>query len=210
MSIDLYNQLTVYGSVYQTKHSMLNPKDFVNWTEKNFTYVQYNPRKKINRQGLSITSLDGNILGIPDLDSLLEYNIENESKYKERDFKIKTPVYYYDDLKKIIDPIGDYIFRSHVLKINMGGFFPPHRDFYGRKIDSFRLIVPLLNCNAPRFNFIIEDTILNWEHGSMYFVDTAKMHYLFNMNIEPAYMIVLNVDLNEKTIDYITQNLIYQ
>ncbi|MBX3032387.1 MAG: hypothetical protein KF865_00555 [Bdellovibrionaceae bacterium] len=34
----------------------------------------YNPRKNIARQGLSLTSLDGGLGGIPDLDSLMEYN----------------------------------------------------------------------------------------------------------------------------------------
>ena len=37
-------------------------------------WKQYNPRKSIDRQGLSITSLDGGLSGIPDLDSLFVYN----------------------------------------------------------------------------------------------------------------------------------------
>ena len=36
-------------------------------------WKQYNPRKSIDRQGLSITSLDGGLSGIPDLDSLFVY-----------------------------------------------------------------------------------------------------------------------------------------
>ena len=34
----------------------------------------YNTRKPNNRWGLSVTSLDGGLSGIPDLDSLSEYN----------------------------------------------------------------------------------------------------------------------------------------
>ena len=42
--------------------------------EENFDYVKYNHRKNINRLGLSVTSLDGGVTGVPDLDSLLQYN----------------------------------------------------------------------------------------------------------------------------------------
>jgi hypothetical protein len=209
MSIELYNYLTMYGSVSQTKHRMENPKEFVDWTEKNFTYVQYNPRKNIKRFGLSITSLDGNLTGKPDLDSLLEYNRENSTTYSEKDFRKKTPVYYYQQFEKIIEPISDNIFRTHVIKLDPSGYFPPHRDFYGTRIDSFRLIMPLLNCNPPELNFVFEDRILKWDHGSIYFVDTAKVHWLFNIGPFPAYMIVFNVDLNEHTIKYVTENFKY-
>ena len=37
----------------------------------------YNLRKSHQRWGLSITSLDGGLSGIPDLDSLYEYNKKN-------------------------------------------------------------------------------------------------------------------------------------
>ena len=48
----------------------MDAPSFVAWTEENFEYVQYNPRKPINRYGLSVTSLDGGCSCIPDLDSL--------------------------------------------------------------------------------------------------------------------------------------------
>jgi len=40
---------------------------------KDFQWHQYNPRKEMNRHGLSVTSLDGKLGGV-DLDSLYEYN----------------------------------------------------------------------------------------------------------------------------------------
>ena len=203
----LYSYLTVYGSMYETKHKLKNPDKFLSWTEENFEYVRYNPRKDVARYGLSITSLDGGLSGRPDLDSLLEYNKENNTKYTERDFTNFTPVYEYEDLKSCIAPIEKDIFRSHILKLDPGGYFPPHRDFHGMNIDSFRIIIPLSNMNPPSFTFIIEDKIQHWKMGSLYFVDTAKMHYLFNSCFEPTYMIVFNVDLNENTVNFITQNM---
>jgi len=205
--LDLYNQLTVFGSVYQTKHRMRDYNDFVNWTEDNYDYVLYNPRKKVERYGLSITSLDGGLSGRPDLDSVPEYNRENNTEYDERDFKTKTPVFYYESLKNMIEPVADDIFRSHVLKLEPGGFFPPHRDINNNKIDTYRALVPLANMNPPSFNFVIDNQLHHWENGHLYFVDTAKMHYLFNCSFEPTYMIVFNIDLNQKTVEYITRNL---
>tara|TARA_Y100000389_G_C17356004_1_gene461109 strand:- start:431 stop:1021 length:591 start_codon:yes stop_codon:yes gene_type:complete len=193
--------------MYETKHTLKNSRKFLSWTEENFEYIKYNPRKDINRYGLSITSLDGGLSGRPDLDSLYEYNKENNTNYNERDFTKFTPVYEYEDLKNCIAPIEKDIFRSHILKLNPGGYFPPHRDFYGMDIDSFRIIIPLANMDPPNFTFVIEDKIQQWNMGSLYFVDTAKMHYLFNASFDPTYMIVFNVDLNENTINFITQNM---
>lgn len=205
--INLYSVLTAYGTVYEINSTMNNTKGFVDWTEENFEYVKYNPRKDINRYGLSITSLDGGISGIPDLDSLYEYNIENNSSYHEKDFTTLTPVYEHTDLQKVLDPIKEHIFRTHILKLNPGGFFPPHRDFRGTEFDSFRLIIPLQNVNPPSLTFIVDDKIQHWNLGSVYFVDTAKMHYLFNSSFKPSYMIVVNVELNEFTVNYVTKNL---
>lgn len=201
MSIDYYTMLTQYGNFYALNLHLNDPEGFVKWTEEQFEYVRYNPRKNIDRWGLSITSLDGGLSGRPDLDSLLEYNKEHNTTYKETDFTTKTPVYEYPGLQKILDPFEGEYHRTHILKLNPGGFFPPHRDIRGVHFRSFRLIVPLTNVNPPYANFVLEDKTLHWEQGQMYFVDTAKMHYLFNANVDtPSYWIVLNVNTNEHTV----------
>lgn len=207
MSLELYSYLSIYGSVYPTNHFLPQTEKFVAWTEENFEYVHYNPRKDIRRYGLSITSLDGGVSGRPDLDSLKDYNKEHNTKLTERDFTQVTPVYEYPNLKKILDPIKPFLFRSHILKIDPSGYFPPHRDFGGLDIDSFRLIIPLQNVNPPEFTFMVDDRIQHWVQGRVYFVDTAKMHYLFNAGFKPVYFIVLNVELNKTTLEYVTKSL---
>ena len=206
---DLYSNLIAYGICSATKLRIPHPDKFVSWTEENFTYVKYNPRKDINRFGLSITSLDGSLSGIPDLDSLPEYNKENNLQLHETDFNVSTPVYEYAGLKKILDPIKDHICRSHILKIGPGGYFPPHRDYRRNVFSAFRLLIPLQNMNPPSSVFIIEDKIQHWEEGTMYFVDTAKLHYLFNAGFSPSYMVVINAVLNSDTVNYVTTNLKY-
>jgi hypothetical protein len=209
MSLELYNYLSIYGTVYETSHKLKSYLKFVKWTEENFTYVRYNPRKEINRYGLSITSLSGELNGIPDLDSLYEYNKENNTNYVEQDFKTFTEVYNYEDLKECIYPIEKHIFRSHILKLESGGFFPGHRDIRGMNFDSFRIIIPLENMNPPLFTFIVDNKIQHWNYGKLYFVDTAKMHYLFNASFSPSYMIVLNIELNEDTVNFVTKNMLH-
>ena len=59
------------------------------------------------------------------------------------------------------------------------------------------------------FTFIVDDKIQNWTPGRVTFVDTAKMHYLFNAAFHPVYFIVLNVELNETTLKYVTHNLLH-
>lgn len=201
-----YQTMALYGQQLKTRF-YINPDNFLDWVYDNFKWVQYNPRKQINRYGLSITSLNGEVDGIPDLDSLREYNQENNTNYNEKDFKTRTPVAEYPELKDILDQFGDSVFRTHILRLDPGGFFPPHRDHKEPFIDSFRLIVPLQYTNAPYFNFIIDGKITNWDSGFVYFADTTKEHYLFNGGGHPSYWIILNIENNAKNVKKVLNNL---
>jgi hypothetical protein len=198
-----YETITQYGNFIEldvtTDADML-----VSWAN-DFEWVKYNPRKDVNRWGLSITSLDGRLNGVPDLDSLNEYNKENNTNYKEKDFNTPTPV-LNQQIHDILLPWQGHYYRTHFLKFGPGGFFPPHRDwnYYSGIPDGFRLIMPLRNVNPPSFNFVLEDKLLHWEIGRMYFLDTQRMHYLFNSSFSDSYWMVVNVALND---DAITKTL---
>lgn len=194
-----YLALANYGDQVHLDFFLENRDEFIDWTEENFEYVRYNPRKDINRYGLSITSLDGGLSGKPDLDSLGEYNRENNTNYRETDFSVPTPVYHHPAIQYFIEPWKDYIYRTHILKLESGGYFPGHRDSRELDVDAFRLIVPLRNCNPPSVYFIVDNKILNWYESSLYFVNTSKAHTLFNASSEPSYWIVLNVLCNHET-----------
>lgn len=177
---------------------------FIDWTEENFNYIKYNPRKDINRWGLSITSLDGGLSGIPDLDSIKEYNKENNTNYKEKDFNVPTVVLKHNSLEKITEPWKDHLFRCHILKLGPGGFFPPHRDIMSPYPSSFRIISPLKNIDSVFF--ILDNKILNWTIGSLYYLNTAKSHTLFNASMNFSYWLVLNVSLNEDSVTNVIKN----
>lgn len=206
--IDEYLRLSLLGRVASLTMFVNQPRKFVEDTEAHYQYVKYNPRKPIERYGLSITSLDGGVSGIPDLDSLLEYNKENNTSYTEGDFRVPTPVYHDDRLKKVLEPFEGFITRSHILKLNSGGYFPPHRDSY-YNFKYFRIIVPLSNIKPKSVYFILDDLTINsdMEEGRAYFVDTVKAHTLFNANFKPSYWLVLNVDCVKETVDTVIKNL---
>tara|TARA_B110000238_G_C16052270_1_gene406658 strand:+ start:293 stop:913 length:621 start_codon:yes stop_codon:yes gene_type:complete len=193
----LYSTLTRFGEYYplKLKNKVGNIVDTLN---NEFDWVQYNPRKNIDRQGLSVTSLDGGMSGKPDLDSLYEYYDQTGIVLNETNFTTKTPAYKY--FKKWLDPLDGHLGRTHVIRLNRGGFFPPHRDNTHSNIESFRLFLPLTYSSEQHF-FLLEDKKMEFKNGEMYFIDTAKMHTLFCTGNNPFYFLVTNVILTQESVD---------
>jgi hypothetical protein len=199
----LYSALTRFGDCYSLRlRSSLG--NIIKDLENNFEWVQYNPRKSIRREGLSITSLDGGLSGRPDLDSLYDYRDKTGIVLKESNFTVKTPVYDY--FKEWLDPIQQHIGRTHIIKLNDGGYFPPHRDNKNSNVESFRLFLPL-NYDSMRNFFMLENRKLEFTNGEMYFIDTAKMHTLFNTSVIPFYFVVVNVILTDDSVNDIIKYL---
>jgi hypothetical protein len=171
-------------------------------------WKQYNPRKNINRYGLSVTSLDGGYSGVPDLDSLLEYNKLNNTKYTETDFKVKTDIVdQISNLQELLTALSPDLGRCHFLKLNAGGFFPPHRD-NGSFVpsQSFRVIVPLGNTYKSEWHWIHEGKLLNLTPGKTYCINTTKEHSVFSFK-DNCCMLVFNVIATLKNIQTITNHL---
>lgn len=174
----------------------------------NNEWKQYNPRKPNARQGLSITSYDGQLSGVPDLDSLVEYNLLNNTQIKEVDINVRTPVaekvQSINSLLNMFDTLG----RSHFIRLNQGGFFPMHRDSKLLDINCFRVITLCHNCSRNQFVFIYEDKVLNLKPGVPYFINTRKVHSVFSY-VDDSVQCVLNVPLTEENYISITKNLSY-
>ena len=199
-----YNSLLSFGDLIPLK-IRCDVKKLFNEV-KDFKYLQYNPRKDIKRYGLSITSLDGNMDGV-DLDSIKEYNKENNTEYDELSFQAFTSVYYESqEIQKITEPFLGHIGRSHILHLPEGGYFPPHRDLpvYVEQQNSLRVLVPLKGCNPPDMYFMYEDKPLHFEHGRAYFLNTNKSHNLFAF--KDSYMIVLNIKTSEEVYQILGDN----
>jgi len=199
-----YNSLLSFGDLIPLKLKC-DVKKLFDETEE-FVYLKYNPRKDIERYGLSITSLDGSLNGI-DLDSIKEYNKENNTEYDELSFNKFTEVYNVSsEIQKIIEPFKNHIGRSHILHLAEGGYFPPHRDLpvYVEQQNSLRVLVPLKGCNPPDMYFMYEDKPLHFEHGRAYFLNTNKSHNLFSF--KDSYMLVLNIKTSEEVYQILGDN----
>ena len=168
----------------------------------------YNPRKDgYNRFGLSVTSADGGFSGIPDLDSLREYNKINRTQFTEASFDKRTSIVsQYPDLERILNLFGSDCGRCHFLRLDRGGFFPPHRD-NGTSLPSktFRIIVPLYNFGKHHVKWIQEDRVLNLETGKAYFVNTTKEHSVFSF-VDNSIMFVMNIMVSENSIQKVVSN----
>ena len=154
-------------------------------------WVQYNPRKEIARWGSSLTSLDGGTGGIPDLDSIAEYNHIHKTSFREKDFNVQT-----DAFKKnfqFMDEKFD-VGRSHIIRLGSGGFFPPHRDL---DPDALRLIYTIHGCEPNNFVVILNNQVVQLNNKHWYYINTKMVHSVFSFfGCEFA---VFNVINNEKS-----------
>jgi hypothetical protein len=198
MTLKSFNNLLSYGDVIELELNCDASKCLDNICK--FEWKQYNPRKNVNRFGLSVTSEYGTMNGI-DLDSLSEYNIENGTRYSEESFTEFTEVYYEcDETKKLVEPFRPWLARTHYLNFRTGGFFPPHRDQRSIREQAFmRILVPITTCNPPSLWFIMDEKPLHFQTGNAYFVNTNKMHTIFSFG-DNAYMLVMNVKCTDESI----------
>lgn len=172
-------------------------------------WQQYNPYKPQNpRTGLSITSLDGGLSGKPDLYSLREFYQKEGKLYRERDFSVPTPVYHAcESIQPMLNLFRPYLGRTHFLRFEPGGYFPPHRDGAGAdEADTFRIFVPLLGVSRNNFVFLYNEERLVLEIGCTYFINTLVNHSLFAF--APVTVMVCNVILNHETVKRLKSVLI--
>lgn len=147
-----------------------------------------------NRFGLSVTSLDGGFSGKPDLYSLREWYKMTGESYHETDFKARTNVVeFLPELNDLLDFWGPNLGRTHFLRLDTGGFFPPHRD-NGAIVaaPTFRILVPINNFGKNDMKWIHEEKVIRLELGHVYFINTSRLHSLFSF-VDNCLMLVLNV-----------------
>lgn len=187
-----YERLLSYGNVIQLRH-IIDCRKLLNEIQ-DFKFAPYNSRKKNNpRYGLSITSLNGEINGI-DLDSLIDAYETTGQVYNEMSFRTLTEVYEKStELRKVVDPYKSFLGRTHFLKFNKGGYFPPHRDDRGSEEQpDFRIIVPIQFTNPPSSYYVFDGQIQHLNYGFAYFMNTNLEHSFFSFT-DNALMIVMNI-----------------
>jgi hypothetical protein len=199
-----------YGNVIELDFPKWDCVNLTNILNKHPGWVYYQPHKLgYNRYGLSVTSLDGKFTGEPDLYSLREYAQLTGKVYTEQDFKIRTNVTAFmpeiDDFLNFWEPnLG----RVHFLKLNKGGFFPPHRD-NGLVLDvqSFRILVPICNFGRNDMKWIQNEEVLDLKIGYTYFINTCLPHSLFSF-VDNCIMLVLNVMVDDFIIEKMVKKIV--
>jgi len=193
-----YERVLSYGNIFQLG-LQCDPQK-LRKEIANFSFAKYNPNKDINRYGLSITSLDGEMNG-PDLDTL------NGKDYDELDFTELTEVYYKSkEAQKIIEPFLPWLGRTHFLNIKKGGYFPPHRDEVSGKQEAFRIIVPLHHFNPPHNYMIYNDEVVRLNEGYAYFMNTNIVHGNFSFSNDTL-MMIMNIKANKFSFKELLKNM---
>ena len=173
-------------------------------------WKEYQPHKPgYNRYGLSVTSLDGGYSGEPDLYSLREYRVLTGKSYNEGDFKKRTSIEaFIPELGSLLDFFEPNLGRCHFLRLDKGGFFPPHRDNGAIvAVPTFRILVPICNFGVNDMKWIQNEEILNLKLGQVYFINTSKIHSLFSF-VDNCMMLVLNVTWNEHILNKMVNKLV--
>ena len=204
----MYNDLLSYGDFIQLNNSC-NSKELLEEI-KDFAWLKYNPRKNVERYGLSVTSEDGKLTG-KDLDSLYELSKETGKEYDEDSFTTLTDVYRKSkQIQKLVDPFKPWLCRTHLLNFKKGGYFPPHIDNRGFQGKQFiRLLVPIRKCNPSFLYFMYEDKLLNFNRGYTYFLNTNKKHAIFSFS-DDSTMLVMNLECCKESIEQIQRFMLWR
>lgn len=196
MNINPLTEFVVsYGDIVELGFPVIQTWKYKDMILNHPGWKQYNTYKHgYNRYGLSLTSLDGGYSGIPDLESLSEYYKDTGKLYYDKDFTTRTPLSYeIPEVSELCDFFGDSLCRSHFLRLDKGGFFPPHRDHdWHLPNDVFRIIVPFYNFYASHMSWIFDGKVIELREGVAYFMNTTKAHSLFSY-VDNCTMLVLNV-----------------
>lgn len=177
----------------------------------NDSWKPYNLRNPNNRWGLSVTSLDGKLSGIPDLDSLLQYNNIHGTQIRNSDINKYTEVYNNsEELQKIIEPWKPWLGRCHFLKLNTGGYFPEHYDI--NKIeydyDEIRFIAFINKCDKKDLKFIYEDTVRDVKDGQLFYFNANKRHSVFSTS-DDIIMLVFCMKFDEQLFERLIEQYRY-
>lgn len=162
------------------------------------TWPRYNPRKPIERYCLDLTQIEG---GNANVSSLAEYNKANGTDYKNHDFTEFTSEYYnLPEIQKILSPFEKWIGRTHVIRIDAGGYFPPHYDTIvsDPTVYDVRLVAAVRNVTPRNFKWLHDtnDQVMPMTNGDVFIVNTAKPHSVFSFS-DDATIVVANLKFDK-------------
>jgi hypothetical protein len=204
----LWNSLCNLGQLTKLKLNF-NGYDVVNKLEQyKDNWCPYNTKKdKVNnRWGLPLTSFDGDITSNQHLNSFGYMQRYHGQEYKEEDFNIPTVAYeQLNEIQNIVDIFKPYLGRVHILRIDQGGYFPPHRDFPGPDPEYVRLFSVFGKSKPENYSFILDGKLINPDNGYMYFANFQLDHSVFSYS-DGVYILIVTIKINRHTHDLILKH----
>lgn len=193
-----YTKLNLYVNEYEIRDQL---KQFEN------NWCPYNVKKDTvnNRWGLPLTSHSGDVMDNYHLNSFGYMQRYHDVEMREENFITPTEVYHkIPELAKLVDIFSPDIGRVHLLRVDKGGFFPPHRDFPGIAPEYFRLLMVFGNCSDFNYVQLLHDQVFRPERCHLYFVNFQLNHSVFSFS-DNLYSLILTVKLNKRTHDLIVK-----
>lgn len=203
----LYNHISSLGSFFSLSISFDSLDFNSELKSENIQWVKYNKNKTWSRRyGLSLYSLNGETSGEIDLNSILEWNRSHGTQYNELSFRQPTKYWkHFHSISSQLENLQDHLGRSHLLKLDEGGMFPPHRDNYREGDFAFRLL-SFFNCSPSALHLNLDGQYIKFQSNKLYFLNTRLTHSLVSFQPE-AIILILNVELNKQTVQYILENI---
>ena len=171
-------------------------------------WCPYNVKKDANnnRWGLPITSHSGDVMDNYHLNSFGYMQKYHDVELKEENFTTPTEVYNkIPELAKLVDAFAPDIGRVHLLRVDQGGFFPPHRDFPGVGPEWMRLLLVFGKCKPENFVHMLDGKPMYPDPGYLYFVNFQKDHSVFSFS-DGLYALILTCKVNDRVHDLIINN----
>ncbi len=201
----LFQQLHVYGDLVPLNQTINLDQIEGELCAFDKSWIPYNSigTKKSNpREGLSVTSLDGGMSGVPDLFSLFEWSKESGRKVSECDFNVPTDAYHHcKSIHRLCESFMPNVGRCRFVRFQPGGHFPPHRDgsVSFQVPDYFRILVPLNRTGDDRFHFVLDGKLVSYEPGRPYLFNALKTHSVVSFE-ENAITLALSVALTQENV----------
>ena len=204
----IWNSLCNMGQTMKLKWKINEHEVLEQLEQFKDNWCPYNVKKDThnNRWGLPITSHTGDVMDNYHLNSFGYMQKYHDVEMKEENFTTPTEVYNkIPELAKLVDAFAPDIGRVHLLRVDQGGFFPPHRDFPGVGPEWMRLLCVFGKCKPENFVHMLDGKPMYPDPGYLYFVNFQLDHSVFSFS-DGLYALILTVKVNDRVHDLIINN----
>ena len=175
----------------------------------NDQWIDYLPRpdRTNNRKGLALYNLPGKTY--QENPSLREASKEAGRRLSEIEFSHPTEIVEKLPSLHPILSMFNSLGRTFLIRSDMGGYFPPHRDHPVMPRETFRLIIFLKNCGTMEYDWIMgQSDKMEIDEGRVYYINTRKVHRTMSYTNESIHLI-MNIPMTTHNVATVLDNLLY-